>query len=109
MLPVCIAGVLIADCMLYFMGRYFGTRLLEFRWMDFKGLDRTGQPAFGLSGVVSWIGAGTMGSSYAHLNCLLPNFGVGYRIVVQGRMAIRLDMGAGRESTGFYFSFNEAF
>jgi hypothetical protein len=50
-----------------------------------------------------------MGSSYGHLNCVLPNFGVGYRFVVQGRMAVRLDMGAGRESTGFYFSFNESF
>jgi len=83
--------------------------LLEFRWMDLKSFDPGGKPLFGLNGIVSWIGAGTMGSSYAHLNCLLPNFGVGYRIVVQDRMAIRLDMGAGRESTGFYFSFNEAF
>jgi hypothetical protein len=83
--------------------------LLEFRWMDFKGLNPQGNELFGLNGVVSWIGAGTMGSSYAHLNCLLPNFGVGYRFVVQGRMAVRLDMGAGRESTGFYFSFNESF
>ena len=83
--------------------------LLEFRWMDLKGLNPAGEPFFGLNGVVSWVGAGTMGSSYAHLNCLLPNFGVGYRIVVQGRMAVRLDMGAGRESTGFYFSFNESF
>jgi len=83
--------------------------LLEFRWMDLKGLDTDGAPLFGLNGVVSWIGVGTMGSDYLHLNCVLPNFGVGYRIVVQGRMAVRLDMGAGRESTGFYFSFNEAF
>lgn len=83
--------------------------LLEFRWMDLKSFDDGGHPLFGLNGVVSWVGMGTMGSSYLHLNCLLPNFGVGYRIVVQGRMAIRLDMGAGRESTGFYFSFNEAF
>jgi hypothetical protein len=82
--------------------------LLEFRWMDVKSFDN-GVPLFGLNGVVSWIGMGTMGSSYLHLNCLLPNFGVGYRIIVQGRMAIRLDMGAGRDSTGFYFSFNEAF
>ena len=82
--------------------------LLEFRWMDVKSVDH-GVPLFGLNGVVSWIGMGTMGSSYLHLNCLLPNFGVGYRIIVQGRMAIRLDMGAGRDSTGFYFSFNEAF
>ncbi|HYV66565.1 MAG TPA: BamA/TamA family outer membrane protein [Myxococcales bacterium] len=97
----------------YREGRYRDNTILygivEFRWMDFKGMNRAGQPKFGLNGVVSWIGAGTMGSSYAHLNCLLPNFGVGYRIVVQDRMAIRLDMGAGRESTGFYFSFNEAF
>jgi len=83
--------------------------LLEFRWMDLKGLNPQGEPLFGLNGVVSWIGMGTMGSSYQHLNCILPNFGVGYRIVVQGRMAVRLDMGAGRESTGFYFSFNESF
>ena len=83
--------------------------LLEFRWMDLKSYDPNGNPLFGLNGVVSWIGAGTMGSGYGHLNCLLPNFGVGYRIAVQGRSAIRLDMGAGRESTGFYFSFNEAF
>jgi hypothetical protein len=83
--------------------------LLEFRWMDLKSFSSEGKPLFGLNGVVSWIGAGTMGSSYGHLNCILPNFGVGYRIAVQGRSAIRLDMGAGRESTGFYFSFNEAF
>ncbi|MFL5438273.1 MAG: BamA/TamA family outer membrane protein [Myxococcales bacterium] len=82
--------------------------LLEFRWMDVKSFDH-GTPLFGLNGVVSWVGLGTMGSSYLHLNTLLPNFGVGYRIIVQGRMAIRLDMGAGRDSTGFYFSFNEAF
>jgi outer membrane protein assembly factor BamA len=83
--------------------------LLEFRWMDFKGLNPAGHELFGLNGVVSWIGVGTMGSDYLHLNCVLPNFGVGYRIVIQERMAVRLDMGAGRESTGFYFSFNESF
>ena len=83
--------------------------LIEIRWMQLKGIDIDGDPTFGLSGFVAWLGAGTMGSSYEHLNCLLPNLGVGYRLIVQGRMAVRLDMGAGRESTGFYFSFNEAF
>jgi membrane protein DedA with SNARE-associated domain len=36
MLPVCLVGVIIADCLLYGAGRLFGTRLLEFRftrWM----------------------------------------------------------------------------
>lgn len=33
MLPVCIIGVLIADCVLYGIGRFFGTRLLERGWL----------------------------------------------------------------------------
>lgn len=32
MLPVCIVGVIIADIVLYSVGRYFGTRLLEYNW-----------------------------------------------------------------------------
>jgi membrane protein DedA with SNARE-associated domain len=33
MLPLCILGVVISDGLLYGMGRYFGPRLLEIRWM----------------------------------------------------------------------------
>jgi membrane protein DedA with SNARE-associated domain len=33
MLPVCIVGVIIADVFLYSVGRYFGTRLLERKWI----------------------------------------------------------------------------
>jgi membrane protein DedA with SNARE-associated domain len=32
MLPVCIAGVLIADVLLYTIGLRYGTKLLEYRW-----------------------------------------------------------------------------
>lgn len=32
MLPVCLVGVIIADVVLYSIGRHFGTRLLEYRW-----------------------------------------------------------------------------
>jgi membrane protein DedA with SNARE-associated domain len=32
MLPVCIVGVLTADVVLYAIGRYFGTRLLDQKW-----------------------------------------------------------------------------
>jgi membrane protein DedA with SNARE-associated domain len=32
MLPVCITGVIIADMLLYGMGRFFGTTLQKFRW-----------------------------------------------------------------------------
>ena len=33
MLPVCVVGVIIADCSLYAVGRYGGRRILELRWM----------------------------------------------------------------------------
>jgi membrane protein DedA with SNARE-associated domain len=34
MLPVCIVGVIIADVLLYSVGRFFGTRLLESSWFS---------------------------------------------------------------------------
>ena len=34
MLPVCVVGVLIADALLYGIGRFFGSRLLEYRWVS---------------------------------------------------------------------------
>src|SRR5207237_248365 len=33
MLPVCIAGVVISDGLLYSIGRLWGPRLLEYRWI----------------------------------------------------------------------------
>jgi membrane protein DedA with SNARE-associated domain len=32
-LPVCIAGILLSDFLLYSIGRHFGSRLLEHRWL----------------------------------------------------------------------------
>jgi membrane protein DedA with SNARE-associated domain len=32
-LPVCIGGILVSDMLLYGIGRYWGTRLLEHRWL----------------------------------------------------------------------------
>jgi membrane protein DedA with SNARE-associated domain len=33
MLPVCIVGVIVGDSCLYFIGRFWGPRLLEYRWV----------------------------------------------------------------------------
>jgi membrane protein DedA with SNARE-associated domain len=33
MLPVCIAGVILGDSCLYFIGRWYGPRLLEYGWI----------------------------------------------------------------------------
>ncbi|MEJ5072701.1 BamA/TamA family outer membrane protein [Enterobacter ludwigii] len=62
-------------------------------------------------GYVLWAGVGALGSSPSDLgnNPLLPSVGVGYRFEVKPAMNIRLDLGFGRESAGFYFQVAEAF
>jgi len=61
------------------------------------------------SGFVAWIGGGTLGETVGDFNKWLPNVGFGYRFEVQPRMNLRVDIGFGKESRGFYFNFNEAF
>lgn len=63
----------------------------------------------GRHGAVAWAGMGTLGPSYGHLEGVLPNVGVGYRVVVQGRLNARLDVGLGRGERALYFNFSEAF
>jgi len=61
------------------------------------------------SGFVAWVGTGTLDETIAEFNNWLPNAGLGYRLEVQPRMNLRLDIGFGKEAFGFYFNFNEAF
>lgn len=62
-------------------------------------------------GYVVWLGAGALGSDMGDLSHhpLLPTAGVGYRFEVKPAMNIRLDLGFGKESAGFYFQVAEAF
>jgi hypothetical protein len=39
----------------------------------------------------------------------LPTLGAGYRFEFKPRMNVRLDLGFGRNSAGFYFQMGEAF
>lgn len=63
------------------------------------------------NGYVLWMGVGALGSSPGDLSehPLLPTVGVGYRFEVKPDMNIRLDLGVGRETAGFYFQVAEAF
>jgi len=63
----------------------------------------------GSHGAVAWLGLGTLGDDYMHLEGTLPNVGVGYRLVIQGRLNARLDVGLGRGESALYFNFSEAF
>lgn len=60
-------------------------------------------------GVVGWLGTGSIGKDPSEFTHWLPNGGIGYRLEVQPRMNLRIDIGFGKDTRGFYFNFNEAF
>ncbi len=92
----------------YLMGHYRDktTAFLLSEWRySFKKSDNT----LSKSGMVLWLGTGSIANDVAHLTRWVPNGGVGYRIELQPRMNVCVDFGIGRDSQGVYFNFNEAF
>lgn len=65
----------------------------------------------GRHGVVAWVGTGAIAPTYHDLfsDTWLPTVGVGYRFAFKARINVRVDLGVGKDSTGFYFQINEAF
>jgi outer membrane protein assembly factor BamA len=63
------------------------------------------------SGLTVWGGAGTIFSKLSDitLSTTLPNYGFGYRWEFKQNVNVRLDLGFGRNQTGFIFNINEAF
>jgi len=92
----------------YTWGQYRDKDMLfaiaEYRYMFMKKNGNLSK-----SGVVGWVGAGTLGETVSSFTGILPDVGVGYRFEVQPRMNLRIDFGWGVETFGFYFNFNEAF
>lgn len=95
----------------YTWGRYrnndMAFAIVEYRYMFLDKEKNISQHGF-----VLWAGAGKVFNINAikdDLNKWLPNAGIGYRFAVQPRMTVRLDFGVGRESSGIYFNFNQAF
>jgi hypothetical protein len=60
-------------------------------------------------GLIGWIGVGTLGETVEEFGQWLPSIGIGYRLEVQPRMNLRIDIGFGKATQGFYFNFNEAY
>lgn len=62
-------------------------------------------------GYVAWGGCGFMGPNPAKVEGVLPNLGVGFRVEVQPRMNVRLDLGRDlvNKQNLFYFNMTEAF
>jgi hypothetical protein len=63
----------------------------------------------GKHGLVGWVGGGSIMPDVMETDNFLYNFGVGYRFEVQPRMNVRFDYGFGRDNSGLYFNFTEAF
>jgi hypothetical protein len=78
--------------------------LAEFRQMFVRSSGRLSRHGF-----VVWAGGGTLGPDIKRLRGFLPNGGFGYRLELQPRSNVRVDFGFGRNSTGIYFNFTEAF
>ncbi len=78
--------------------------LAEFRQMFTRSKGRLSRHGF-----VAWTGAGALGADAGHLHGIIPNGGVGYRLELQPRSNVRVDIGFGRNSNGVYFNFTEAF
>lgn len=62
-------------------------------------------------GYVAWGGCGFMGPNPTKIEGVLPNLGVGFRVEVQPRMNVRLDLGRDmvNKQNLFYFNMTEAF
>lgn len=88
----------------YYDGRYRDKNILDAQ-IELR------QHIYRRNGIAVWVGAANVFPSFKKLeaNQTLPNFGVGYRWEFKKRVNVRLDMGFGRDGSGFMFNINEAF
>lgn len=79
--------------------------LVEYRHMTDAKLWNIGRQGFAL-----WGGIGAIGEDFGDFGGHeLPNLGIGYRVEVQDRRNLRLDLGWGYDEVGIYLNFAEAF
>jgi len=92
----------------YTWGRYRDKSMLFFMG-EYRHMFEKKSGELSKHGLVAWMGTGSIGPDPSKFEDWLPNFGFGYRFEVQPRMNLRVDIGIGKETSGFYFNFNEAF
>lgn len=88
----------------YYKGRYRDKKILTSQ-VEFR------QHIKGRSGVVAWVGAGSVFDNFNALEWgqILPNYGVGYRWEFKHRVNARVDFGFGKKLNGINFTMQEAF
>ncbi len=92
----------------YTWGRYRDKSMI-FMLGEYRHMFEKASGELSKHGMVAWMGTGSIAPEPSMFADWLPNFGFGYRFEVQPRMNLRIDIGMGRETSGFYFNFNEAF
>jgi len=102
----------------YRLGRYRDKGML-YGIVEFRNQFTSKSRKTGLSrhGVVGWVGAGSVAADLSSIHEWLPNFGLGYRLEMQPRTSVRLDVGFGKEygdvgdkfGPSVYFNFGESF
>jgi outer membrane protein assembly factor BamA len=92
----------------YFLGHY-RDRSMVFAIAEYRHQFLKKDGSLSRHGMVGWVGTGSIAGRFGDFTNWLPNAGFGYRFEVQSRMNVRAELGFGKQSTGFYFSFNEAF
>jgi hypothetical protein len=102
----------------YRLGRYRDKTML-YGIVEFRNQFTSKSRKTGLSrhGVIGWIGAGSVAGDLSAIHEWLPNFGLGYRLEMQPRTSVRLDVGFGKEygdaedkfGPSVYFNFGESF
>ncbi len=92
----------------YIKGQYRDVAGMHFT-AEYRHMFLNPQNQLSPHGFTTWVGSGTIFDGVEEIVKWLPNFGFGYRLEVQPRMNLRIDFGFGRDSTGIYFDFTEAF
>lgn len=92
----------------YYLGHY-RDRSMIFGIAEYRHQFQKRDGSLSRHGVVAWIGTGSIAPTPGEFNNWIPNGGFGYRFEVQPRMNVRAEIGFGKNSNGFYISFNEAF
>lgn len=87
----------------YYQGRFRDKHMITGQ-VEFR------QHVWSRSGLVAWVGCGSVFHDSESFKHWLPNYGIGYRFEFRNRMNIRFDYGFGAKGeNGFMFSINEAF
>ena len=92
----------------YREGRFRAPQTLS-ATVEYRSMFRKSGGNLSRHGFTVFAGLGVLGDKRFSLEGPLPQYGVGYRFELQPRANVRVDFARGKQSSGIYFNFQEAF